>query len=61
MIRGVAGVASVWKVNPEEKIYMRVLREFSDTISDWCDEPGREITNETVPPVTSLPQGVFDH
>jgi hypothetical protein len=59
MIRGIAGVASVWKVNPEEKVYMKVLSEFSATIDDWCDEPGREITDETVPPVTAMPGGSY--
>jgi len=42
--------------------YAKTLQEFADTVETWCDEPGQEITNSTLPPINGgvgidLPRG----
>ena len=49
LISGAAGLATIWGVDPEEEDYMQSLANFANTVENWCDEPGQEITNETVP------------
>ncbi|MBN2412332.1 hypothetical protein JXQ31_11625 [candidate division KSB1 bacterium] len=49
LISGAAGLATIWGVDPEEEDYMQSLANFASTVENWCDEPGQEITNATVP------------
>jgi len=57
LIAGAAGLATIWGVDPEEEDYLQCLSNFAQTVENWCDEPGQEITNETVP-LTFDAQGV---
>jgi len=49
LIQGAAGTATVWATDPEEKKLMQRLSTFAKTVSNWCDEPGQELTEATVP------------
>ncbi len=49
LIAGAAGLATIWGVDPEEEQYLETLSNFVNTVENWCDEPGQEITAGAVP------------
>ncbi len=50
-----AGVASIWGTDSIEMDYMHALSQFTETVENWCDEPGQEVTLTTLPPVSGGP------
>lgn len=49
LISGSASIASLWHTDEAEWEFMKTLGSFIETVENWCDEPGQEITDETVP------------
>ncbi|HPG40382.1 MAG TPA: hypothetical protein PLP19_15540 [bacterium] len=49
VINGAAGIATIWGVDPVEQLYLQAISNFANSVDNWCDEPGQEILETTVP------------
>ena len=49
LLRGAAGLATVWEADAEESAYLATLVRFCKSVESWTNEPGHEITQSTVP------------
>ena len=51
LLRGAAGLATVWEADSAESAYLAGLARCCDAVGSWADEPGREISAARLPAV----------